>query len=171
MPSIASRSPATNARYPRSSRSTPAWLMPAPAPAKPAPPLPSRYAVGQADGCALARLRQAYAGCELRRANGSCRERTEWHLGAGVLDQHRVVGRADDRGAGRRGELGEEPPHRTRVRLVEARRRLVGQQQLRPRCESARDRDALTLAHREARDALPRQLVETHGGERRARTR
>src|SRR5205823_4200768 len=38
------------------------------APAKPAPPLFSRFAAGQADGHALARLHRAYAGCEPRRA-------------------------------------------------------------------------------------------------------
>ena len=97
---------------------------------------------------------------------GSCGERTERHLGARVLDQHGIVRRADDRGAGRRRELREERADRPRIRFVEACRRLVREEQPGPRRERARDGDALALAHREARDALLRELLEPDGRER-----
>jgi len=80
---------------------------------------------------------------------GSRGERTERHL-RGVLDQHRIVRRADDRGARRRGELGEERSNRPRVRLVRgaavgssASRSSAAQRARaprRPRCRSPMDR-------------------------------
>ena len=71
-----------------------------------------------------------------------------------MLDQHRVVRRADDRRAGLAGELREERADGAGVRLVEPRRRLVGEQERRaaPRAH-ARPRRAGARPSRAARRA------------------
>src|ERR671936_2721297 len=83
-----------------------------------------------------------------------------------LLDHDGVVRRADDRRPALAREPGEERPDRERVRLVEARRRLVGEEKRRPHGERARDRDAAALAGREARDELLGALVEGERVER-----
>src|SRR5438552_2947514 len=68
-----------------------------------------------------------------------------------LLDQHAVVGCADDRGAALVCRAREEGARRACVLLVEAGRGLVHEQELRARREGACERDALPLAGREPR--------------------
>ncbi len=83
-----------------------------------------------------------------------------------LLDHERVVRRAEDRGAGLARQPAEQRGHRDGIRAVEAGRRLVGEQEPRPRRDRAGDGDALALAGREPRDALLRALGEPDGLER-----
>ena len=78
-----------------------------------------------------------------------------------MLDQHRIVGGAHDRGARSPGKLREERADGAGVRLVEPRRRLVGEQERRSRRERPGKRDALALTHRKPRDALSGELGES----------
>src|SRR5581483_4463536 len=71
-------------------------VMPAPAPAKPAPPLCSRSGTGKAAASAPGRLRRACAGASLRRAFGSCGSPRLPHLDA-ALEPADVLGRGPDR--------------------------------------------------------------------------
>ena len=92
-------------------------------------------------------------------------------LAVGLLDHDRVVRRAHDRRAALAREPREEQRDGERVRLVEARRRLVGEEHLRPRRERTRDRDPHLLAGREAPDPLLGPLREPDGRERLDRER
>jgi hypothetical protein len=70
------------------------------------------------------------------------------------------VGRHDDGGARFAGKAREERRNRQRVRFVEPRGGLVGQEELRPRGHGARDGDPLALAGGEPGGALLRPLGE-----------
>ena len=63
-----------------------------------------------------------------------------------LLDHERVVGRAHDRRAGVSGEACEQEGDGERVRAVEPRGGLVGEQQLRPGGDRPGDRDPGALA-------------------------
>ena len=71
------------------------------------------------------------------------------HSRVRLIDQRGIVRRADDRRSGLRGKPGEERADRARIRLVESRGRLVGEQQLRTSGDRARERDSLALARRQ----------------------
>ena len=77
-----------------------------------------------------------------------------------LLDHEPVVGGADDRGPGVTGEPAEQKRDREGVRPVEARGRLVGEQEPRTRGDGPRDRDAGPLALREPGHALAGPLGE-----------
>src|SRR4051812_23905063 len=70
------------------------------------------------------------------------------------------MGRADDGGTGVVSQPREEPADRSRVRLVQASGGLVRQQDPRPPCEGAGDRDPLPLACREAVGAVVQTAPE-----------
>ena len=84
----------------------------------------------------------------------------------GVVDQQRVVGGADDGGAGLPREAEEQPGDRERVRLVETRGRLVGEQERRAACEGAGDGHSLALAARQVRHPAAGRACEADRGER-----
>jgi diguanylate cyclase (GGDEF)-like protein len=94
------------------------------------------------------------------RAGGAGRWLGERELGVGLLDDGRVVRRAHNRDSAFARNPREELADRERVRVVEPRRRLVGQQEVGLRGEGPRDGDPLLFARREPRHALLRQLLE-----------
>ena len=79
-----------------------------------------------------------------------------------MLDHDRVVRRADDRGAGLAGQPREEAGDGEGVGLVELRRRLVEEHDLRTRREGAGEGDPLPLAGGEAGDPLLGSFGEAH---------
>src|SRR5438034_7402204 len=98
---------------------------------------------------------------------GRSGRRAEQHQGVvGALDERLVVRRADHGRTGFPREPGEQVADSARVRVVEPRRRLVGEQDRRARGERARDRDPLALARRESIRAVIEAGGETDLGER-----
>src|SRR5581483_4130157 len=85
---------------------------------------------------------------------------TDAQLLVRLLDHERVVPRAEDGRAGLAREACEEVRDGDRVRAVEARGRLVGEQEARPRRDRAGDRDAGPLALRQPGDPLRHALAE-----------
>ena len=83
-----------------------------------------------------------------------------------VLDEERVVRRADDARARFAREREEETCDPEGVRLIEPGGRLVGEEEPRAGGNGARDRDALTLTRREVGDPALRGPGEADGGER-----
>src|SRR5262249_15090348 len=97
-------------------------------------------------------------------ATGS-RSRAELDPLGGEVDEQRVVRGDDDRGPALGDEAREQVAGRGRARLVEARGRLVEEEQVDVGGEGARDRDPLALAGREAVDRVAEPLLEADGAE------
>src|SRR5262245_28677377 len=81
-------------------------------------------------------------------------------LGVGLFDDGRVVRGADDRDSSFTGDAREELADSEGVGVVEARRRLVREQEVGLRGQGAGDRDSLLFAGREPRHPLFRELLE-----------
>ena len=84
----------------------------------------------------------------------------------GLLDQRPVVGRADDRRAPFARRVHEQARDVAGMLLVEARRRLVREDQRGRGGECPRDRDPLALAGRQPPDALVQAALEPDRRER-----
>jgi hypothetical protein len=82
------------------------------------------------------------------------------------VDQRGVVRCADHSGAVLVCDAAKQPPDRSRVRLVEAGSRLVGEQDAGTRGERASDRDALPLAGGETVGSVIEPAPEADFGKR-----